>query len=83
MTTLTDATQRILNRVRKVGPVTIAAFAVEGRLTLSGPDTKAFRKLTDTRGAELIGIYDGKAKVADLVDDLKCFFSDEEAATCR
>jgi len=78
MTTLTDATQRILNRVRKAGSVTIAAFAVDGRLTLSGPETKVFRKLTETRGAELIGIYDGKATVTDLVDDLSCFFTDDE-----
>src|SRR5690606_28545275 len=78
MTTLTDATQRILNRGRKVGPVPIAAFAVDGGRSLSGPGTRAFRNLIDTRGAEVIGSCDGNATVTDLVDDLSCFFTDDE-----
>lgn len=74
--TLTEAVRRVfVCQSRRPGKYGL--FSVSGGLTICHAESGRFALLRKKRPESLIGVYDRKVRITDLVDDLKCFFSDE------
>lgn len=73
---LTEVVHRVLQRVLN-NTEPFGVFAVNGKLVLSNTNTDRFKCLRRRSAASFIAIYGPGLKVADLIEDLRDFFSDE------
>jgi hypothetical protein len=75
-TRLTEVVNRILTRAFGPGGA-FGVFIIDRRCILTSISTTHFRAMQARNPDAFIGTYDKDIRIADLLDDLSAYFSDE------